>query len=433
MPVTPPARSRSLRAGVALTAIALTVVLLAWLAISLATGGNDGDDDTSGDQNQAEESPSAPEITAGPSPSEPPPVCRVDARFVAGFMSPQNSDDATAERLELMGTDAVTFGGWIRPVDADEYPERVREALEDRGDGDAPDLYRYTVEMSWEDTGLLDEDDLIHDGDTEYGLVSVGDDAVVITTSEDGNDPFHSLLRTAPELDAQGYLGLPVPQMRTEGDTWLPDNEYADVVDGFNELFVRAYQERGADGYYLAMEMPLTDADHWNPVTDYYGRQVEIIDDVDSGATVLIAPYLEGRSDAATLDPATAADGYQKLLDLGQDSTILVAPQDGLGVGTTALDADDSDDHAHTMEDYFAALQEVDAEHLYVTIEAMTPGGGDSDSREDSTRDRVEEQLKAAEPYVQGAIGYQWAGQNSIAELPHLGRGACAAGVGELP
>lgn len=427
MPASPPARSRSLRAGVALAAIILAVVFLGWMAIVLAS--DDSDDDQQS-QDQAQESPSAPAITAGPSPSEPPPVCRVDARFVAGFMSPQNHDDATAERLELMGTDAVTFGGWIRPTELDEYPERVRDAVADL-EGDL-DVYRYTVEMSWEDTDLLDEDDLIHDGDTEYGIVEL-ENAVVITTSEDGNDPFHSLLRAAPELDAQGYLGLPVPQMRTEGDTWLPDNSYADVVDGFNELFVRAYQERGADGYYLAMEMPLTDADHWNPVTDYYGRQVEIIDDVDAGAPVLIAPYLEGRSDAATLDPATAADGYQKLLDLGEESEILVAPQDGLGVGTTALDADDSDDHAHTMEDYFAALQEVDADHLYVTIEAMTPGGGDSSSREDSTRDRVEEQLEAAEPYVQGAIGYQWAGQNSIAELPHLGRGACAAGVGELP
>lgn len=430
MSASPPARSRSLRTGVALAAIILAVVFLGWMAIVLATGDDDGGDQGENQEQSQAGEPTRTGPTVGPSPSEPPPVCRVDARFVAGFMSPQNSDESTAERLELMNTDAVTFGGWVRPTERDEYPERVRDAVDDL-EG-THDVYGYTVEMSWEGTDLLDDDAIIHEGDTEYGIVEL-ENAVVITSSADGNDPFHSLLRTAPELDAQGYIGLPVPQMRTEGDTWLPDNSYADVVDGFNEYFVRAYQERGADGYYLAMEMPLTDADHWNPVTDYYGRQVEIIDDVDAGAPVLIAPYLEGRADAATLTPDTAAAGYQKLLDLGGESEIFVAPQDGLGVGTTALEADDSAEHEYTTEEYFAALHDVDAEHLYATIEAMTPGGGDSESREDSTRDRVEEQLAAVDAYVQGAIGYQWAGQNSIAELPHLGRGACAAGVGELP
>lgn len=62
----------------------------------------------------------------------------------------------------------------------------------------------------------------------------------------------------------------------------------------------------------------------------------------------------------------------------------------------------------------------------------MQPGGGSSDTREPTTRDRVEAQLDATDPYVQGAIGFQWADPNSMAHIPHIGDGACAAGAGRL-
>src|SRR5699024_1015898 len=218
--------------------------------------------------------------------------------------------------------------------------------------------------------------------------------------------------------------GFPVPQMRTSGETWLPDNSYADVVDGFAEKFVDAYHQRGAEGYYLAMEMPLTDESHWDPVTDYYSRQTQIIDDVAEGATVLISPYLEGREDRETITPDTAAQCEHKQLDLNNGTRILVSPQDGPGVDTTALDADQSAEHKYTAEDYFKALHEAEPERLYVTVEAMRPGGGSSDSRESTSRDRVEEQLDATEPYVNGAIGFQWADPNSMGHIPHIGAGA---------
>src|SRR5699024_4488972 len=108
------------------------------------------------------------------------------------------------------------------------------------------------------------------------------------------------------------------------------------------------------------------------------------------------------------------------------------SPQDGVGVGTTALEADESKTHEVTVEEYFATLHEVNAEQLYVTIEAMQPGGGSPDTREPTTRERGEEQLDATDPFVQGAIGFQWSGPNAITELPHIGDGACAAGPGTM-
>lgn len=362
----------------------------------------------------------------GPAPSQPEPICRAEGEFVAGFMSPQVDDAETNTMLERMNTDAVTFGGRIVPASADDYPQEVTEAVGDR------EIYEYTVTMNWQGIERASADTIVEVGDTEYGIIQAGEDGVVITESENGGDAFHSLTRVSEERETNAFIGLPVPQMRTSGDTWLPDNSYADVVDGFAEKFVDAYHQRGADGFYLAMEMPLTDASHWAPVTDYYSRQTQIINDVSAGATVLISPYLEGREDRETITPDTAAQGYQKLLDLNNGTRILVSPQDGLGVDTTALEADESDEHQFTAEDYFEALQEVEPERLYVTVEAMRPGGGSSTTREPSSRGRVEEQLDATAPYVNGAIGFQWADPNSMVHIPHIGEGACAAGPGEL-
>lgn len=363
---------------------------------------------------------------SGPAQSEPELICRADGQFVAGFMSPQVDDADTDAMLERMNTDAVTFGGRIVPATEDDYPKEVVEAVGER------QLYEYSVPMNWQGLDLDSSDTIVAVGDTEYGIIQAGNDSVVITESVNGGDAFHSLTRVSEERGNNAYIGLPVPQMRTTGETWLPDNSDADVVDGFAEKFVDAYHQRGAEGYYLAMEMPLTDESHWDPVTDYYSRQTQIIDDVAEGATVLISPYLEGREDRETITPDTAAQGYQKLLDLNNGTRILVSPQDGLGVDTTALEADESAEHKYTAEDYFKALHEVEPEHLYVTVEAMRPGGGSSDSRESTSRDRVEEQLDATEPYVNGAIGFQWADPNSMVHIPHIGDGACATGPGEL-
>lgn len=403
-----PSRNRSAQIRIVLGIV--TTVLVGFILIFAVANNKSGEQDSD----------------SGRAQSEPEPICRADGQFVAGFMSPQVDDADTDAMLERMNTDAVTFGGRIVPATAEDYPEEVVEVVGDR------QIYEYTVTLNWQGVDLSSTDTIVEVGDTEYGIIQAGDEGVVITESVNGGDAFHSLIRVSEERGNNAYIGLPVPQMRTTGETWLPDNSYADVIDGFAEKFVDAYHQRGADGYYLAMEMPLTDTSHWDPVTDYYSRQTQIINDVSEGATVLISPYLDGREDSETISPETATLGYQKLLDLNNGTRILVSPQDGLGVDTTALEADESEEHQFTAEDYFEALQEVEPERLYVTVEAMHPGGGSSDSREPTSRDRVEEQLDASEPYVNGAIGFQWADPNSMIQIPHIGEGACAAGPGKL-
>src|SRR5699024_5647340 len=169
--------------------------------------------------NSSEES--QPDQTAQPAPS-PEPLCRAEGEFVAGFMSPQADDHETAALLDQMRTDAITFGGRIVPTDANDYPEEVVQAIEDR------QAYEYTVTMNWQGIELPESDRLIKVGNTEYGLITAGEDAVVLTESSDGADVFHSLTRVSAERANNAYIGLPVPQMRTSGETWLPDNSYAD-------------------------------------------------------------------------------------------------------------------------------------------------------------------------------------------------------------
>src|SRR5690625_2910571 len=291
------------------------MIVAAWLYRS-----SQGEDSTVG---PAPSSSNVPQVT----PTQPPAVCRADGEFVAGFMSPQANDQETIAVLETMNVDAVTFGGRIEPVETSQYPKEVAEAIRDR------QAYEYTVAMNWQGLELAETDTTVRVGDTEYGLIHAGD-GVVVTESIHGADVFHSLTRTSADRENNAFIGLPVPQMRPSGETWLPDNSYADVVDGFGEKFVAAYHQRGADGFYLAMEMPLTDAEHWSPVTDYYDRQTGIINQVDPGTTVVISPYLEGRKDRGAISPETAAAGYQNLLDLHNGTHIVVSPQDGVGVGT---------------------------------------------------------------------------------------------------
>lgn len=197
-------------------------------------------------------------------------------------MSPQNDDQPTEALLDRMNTDAVTFGGRIVPTEIDDYPDPVAEAIADR------QAYDYTVQMHWQGVDLGDADTVVQAEDTEYGIIDAGDNSVVVSQSDHGADPFHSLTRVASERDTKALIGLPVPQMRTSGETWLPDHSYADVVDGFAE------------------------------------------------------------------------------------------------------------------------------------------------NRSETSRERVEAQLDATDPYVQGAIGFQRSGLNAMTEIPHIGYGACAAGPDAL-
>src|SRR5699024_12505290 len=71
------------------------------------------------------------------------------------FPTRRSSDLQTAELLERMNTDALTFGGRIEPATSDDYPAAVAEAIGDR------QVYDYTVEMRWDDTELGSTDEAV--------------------------------------------------------------------------------------------------------------------------------------------------------------------------------------------------------------------------------------------------------------------------------
>src|SRR5699024_11000930 len=120
------------------------------------------------------------------------------------------------------------------------YPDEVAEVIGER------EVYQYTVSMHWDGVATAETDQMVQVGDTVYGMIAAGNNSVVVTESVDGADPFASLTRVSAQYGNQAFIGLPVPQMRATGATWLPDNSYADVVDGFAQKFVAAYHQRGA-------------------------------------------------------------------------------------------------------------------------------------------------------------------------------------------
>lgn len=143
------ARSQTRRRRRILASIVITVVLVALVWTVWAW-------QSPSDPESTKQQPAPPTATIEP---EPEPVCRAEGEFVAGFMSPQADDAATAALLDQMQTDAVTFGGRIEPIEADHYPDQVAEAI-----GDRP-AYEYTVTMNWQDIDLPDTDQrlsLIH-------------------------------------------------------------------------------------------------------------------------------------------------------------------------------------------------------------------------------------------------------------------------------
>lgn len=189
--------------------ILLVVLILALVGTGTALGLYELN---SGSEQQAD---TTPEATPSPSSTQAPAICRSAGEFVAGFMSPQANDADTLAMLETMGTDAVTFGGRIVPVEAADYPVEVAEAI------GARQAYEYTVTMNWDGIPLAETDVVVEMGDTAYGVIDVGGDNVVVTESANGVDLFHSLTRVTNQLATNAYIGLPVPAMRTSGESTL--------------------------------------------------------------------------------------------------------------------------------------------------------------------------------------------------------------------
>lgn len=336
-------------------------------------------------------------------------------KFVANFVFAHSSVSANAQMVRAMNADAITFGYRVTPAKKSSYPAAVQKAIGKKK------VYAYSGGIQWAKGALSAGDATIG----RHTLVQVGKNAVVIVTND--ADPQRALIQGAHQAGGQAFLGMPAPQMKG----YLPDLSYRAVMEAFTKKFVKNYASQGADGWYHHIEMPVGGKSTWDGVRGYYSMQNQIVNSVDPGATTIIAPYLEARKTKASATPAQTASGVKKLLATAKGTNLIIAPQDGLGTGTTALAQDRRSGYVAPAEEYFQAMRSVAGKRLYVTTEAMRPGGGTPQSRTATTAQRVGEQLSALAPYTSGSIGFMWNNTTGMKNIS--GIGSYAAGRHTAP
>jgi len=230
------------------------------------------------------------------------------------------------------------------------------------------------------------------------------------TTATD--DRQQALVRAGNAVGARTILGLPAPRAGSpDGVAYLPDTSYLPALAAFTQRFVLDARAEGADGFYQHVEMPVTDTRTWQPVRQLYGSQNAAVGRAWPGALVVVSPYLESRSDKAFVTPQQAARGAAMLAATANGTRLVLAPQDGLGTGTTALAADvlGAVGHVAPLESYLRAMRAAVGSVLWVNVELMRPSpDGAPRAREATTRGRVLQQLAAEQPYVSGAIAFMW-------------------------
>ena len=328
-------------------------------------------------------------------------------KFVANFVFAHTTPEANTDMVRAMSADAITFGFRLTPTTASKYPAPVRSAVKGKR------VFAYSGGIDWK-RGLSKHDRVV----AGYTLVHAGGAIVVVPT---GGDKQGALIDGARATGHNAYLGLPAPRM----NGYLPDLSYTPVLREFTRKFVTNYDARGAQGYYHHVEMPVGGRGTWDGVRGLYAMQNREVARVKPGATTIIAPYLETRTSKAHASPEQSARGVKRLLATANGTRLLIAPQDGLGAGTTRLRADSSNGFTSTTEDVFAAMSRVAGARLYATTEVMRPGGGTSDSRTHTDIGRVKQQLNAVKPYTSGSIGFMWNNQTGMRDVSGI-RGVTA-------
>lgn len=243
-----------------------------------------------------------------------------------------------------------------------------------------------------------------------------------VVNKKNGNKYMNAAL-AANNVGADFYLGMPIPQ-RWEKQTWLIDGSYRDVMRAFNEEYVKNYRSV-VDGYYQMGEITLNASDSWKPFFDNFQDQFDAIKKHDPDAIVINSPYIRSskKNDKSKVIN-DSVEGYKKLLSMSKGLNFILAPQDGLGTDTTALEKDNSQYHTATTEDVFRALAQVNKDRLFSNAENMrveyTTGERDPDTGEllngqstDTTVERVKDQVAAVKNDVSGFIAYMWNHMNT--------------------
>lgn len=316
----------------------------------------------------------------------------------AYFVSAKSNDVANKALLNTMKADAITFGDRIVPVSKTSLPSQLSGYLGTRK------VYLFKGGINWNPKALSTADRKVVINGATY-VVMYPDARSAVVSSNANGDATGSMIRSGNALGAKTIIGLPRPQ-NNPNLTYKPDLTYRGVLTNFTARFTKDAYLDGADGFYLTTEMPVTDTAFWNDVRDMYRVQNRAVASVKPGATVLISPFFESRlSKGSRFTPAQAGRGAKMLLDTASGTRVIIAPQDGLGVGSTALRVDRRTGFIAPTESYLAAMKSTVGSHLWANIELMKPNGT---SRLATTRSRVSQQLYSESPYVAGSIAFMW-------------------------
>lgn len=344
-----------------------------------------------------------------------------DSNFTAIFAFPHNTVKKNEDMIKKMNADMITFGPRIYPPDAwqessvtkkpDVYPQELVDAL------GTDQLYYFAGDVEWENNS--NGRTIETSQGTWYAIKCAGK---WVVNKKSGNKYMNAAL-AANNVGADFYLGMPIPQ-RWEKQSWLIDGSYRDVMRAFNEEYVKNYRSV-VDGYYQMGEITLNASDSWQPFFDNFQDQFDAIKKHDPDAIVINSPYIRSSKKNDKYKVINdSVEGYKKLLSMSKGLNFILAPQDGLGTDTTALEKDNSQHHTATTEDVFRALAQVNKDRLFSNAENMrveyTTGERDPDTGEllhgqstNTTVDRVKDQVAAVKNDVSGFIAYMWNHMNT--------------------
>lgn len=339
----------------------------------------------------------------------------------AYYVSASSSVETNKKLLRSTHADAITFGYTIAPVKSfDGIPSAVLKKVAGKR------AYYYKGSQEWSASSHQRGDYSVKIGKVRWDVLIAPNNSVVITSNRYG-DSLKALSSAGNSMGAKTIIGLPIPQKKAR-EAWLPDTSYLPVVQSFTSRFVRDALAEGADGFYQSTEMPVTNTSYWNSVRTLYTVQNKAVASVRKHSLVIISPFLEARVKKAHFTPAQAASGARMLMRTAQGTNLKIAPQDGLGTGTTALAVDHRSGYIATTEAYFKAMRKAIGPALWVNIENMSPVGT---NRKSSTAARVNQQLAASRPYVSGTISYVWDDSTRYIGMKYIkGGNVFAAGFG---
>lgn len=330
-------------------------------------------------------------------------AAKYSGTFVANFVFALSTPNENAAMIRDMKADAITFGYRVRPASARDYPASVRKAIGKKR------VFAYS-------NGFVAKSSKVVNG---YAITPAGGAVVV---SKATGDKQKALLEGAQKVGAGVYVGLPAPV--TQG--YLVNTSYLNVMYDFTRTFVKTYPT--AHGFYHHSEMPVSHGRVWEPVLKLYSTQNKAVASVRPGARTLVAPYIETRSKKPNSNMGGIAAGTRRILATAKGTSLIIAPQDGIGVGSGTLTRNGG--HTGTTQQVFRIMRGVAGKRLYVVTEAMRPGGG-QDTRARTTAPAVKKQLDALAPYTQGSIGFMWNNATGMKSIPGITK--YSAGTGRLP